>query len=209
MYRIFIDPALASTGVFICKHDNSEVWFSNPKVTHKAEPKLSGKFVLVKLMVDRIIEHLRSHMVAGNEFYIEAPFVGSFGSTLELVGLSFMLIDAIREKFHAITGQEAKVFMLTASLVSGRDKKAKRERKLRKPFAIEKFQELEAQGSVKSVFGRETLSWGSKDDVATAFLFWYYIFGAGFDPKSKTTLDPITFNEDRLFYTSSKEGSNG
>jgi hypothetical protein len=207
MLRIFTDPALASTGFFAIRETPGymiDVCFQNPKVVHKAQPKLSGKFVLAKLMTDRIREAYELIWREGEEVevYIEAPFVGSFGSTVELVGLSFLLLDETLKLFASKKTPNPRLFMISASMVSGKDKKAKRERKQRKWFAVEEWRKW-AQDNPTSTFGVNVLTSGSKDDVATAFLFWYYLFGPGRPPKAKDypVLDPVQFDYDLLRFS--------
>ena len=214
MLRIFIDPALASTVVFAIEPNSVEkdkVWFLNPKVAHKTQPKLPGKYILAELMADRIQEAvsvpIANYLYPGFkhsgeiEIYIEAPFVGSFGSTVELVGLSFLLLSKFLTGRHWID-KKISIFMISASMVSGKDKKAKRERKARKPFAVESARAYIDQNSLSSVYGVELLPWGSKDDVATAFLLWYYVYGPGVPEKAKDKVDlqRVEMDTDLLSY---------
>lgn len=176
---------MTSTGIF-ANRDDREVFFFNPKVTVASGGNLPEKYRNVKIMVSRIEQDLKKVLSEGEEteFYVEAPFIGMHGSGLELAGLSFMLIDRILKLNKTVLFRGGKLFMLSASLVGGKDRKAKRDRKDRKPFANKAFWDWTSTITDLKAFGTETLS-KAKDDVSTAFLFWYFCFGPGLEEKAK------------------------
>jgi len=186
MLQIFIDPAMSSTGIFAIR-DESHFLFFNPRIKFKAGATLPLKYRNVKIMLSLITETLSRLLTEGEEteIYVEQTFVGRNPSGMELSGLNFLLIDRILRLFKTKLYGAGTLFMVSPHMISGKDKKAKRERKDRKTFAIEQFAELYATTKNPQVFGRETLSFAGHDDVATAFLFWFYIFGPGKEEKAK------------------------
>jgi len=165
-----------------------DVFFFNPKTNFKASPTIPEKYRNVKVMVARIADCLervvKEEEANETEIYVEAPFIGSFGSALELAGLSFMLIDRLLKLNKTKLHRGGRLFMISSAMVSGKDKKAKRLRKERKPFAIEEWKFLRMHIPSSTFYGVETLA-KSGDDVATAFLLWFYCFGPGLEPKKK------------------------
>ena len=186
MIQIFIDPAMSSTGIFAVR-DESQFFFFNPRISFKAGATLPLKYRNVKIMLSLVNEILSRLLVEGEEteIYVEQTFVGRNPSGLELSGLSFLLIDRILRLFKTKLYGAGSLRMISSGMISGKDKKAKRERKERKTFAIEQFAQLYATTKDPKVFGRETLSFAGHDDVATAFLFWFYLFGPGKEEKPK------------------------
>lgn len=221
MFRIFIDPAMGSTGIFAIRdyqgqtsseHFVKDIYFFNPKTNFKASPTIPEKYRNVKVMVARIADCLervvKEEEANETEIYVEAPFIGSFGSGLELAGLSFMLIDRLLKINKAKLHSGGRLFMISSAMVSGKDTKAKRQRKERKPFAIEEWKFLRMNIPSSTFYGVETLA-KAGDDVATAFLFWFYCFGPGLEPKKKDQpkLQEVSQDFFENIYTGEDDGS--
>lgn len=167
MTQVFIDPALFSTGIFIKRE--SQFLFKSAFVTRNTPLRSYKNYFMQALRMTHEVKKQLLPLLEDGELldvFIEIPPPTSFTSA-GLWGLSFLL-NTFFKKISVVN----KVYLIPPSFIAQQTKKNGVDRRGRKKHA-EAVLDL-PEFSVYEKVNREELLATPHDDVATAFLFWYY-----------------------------------